>query len=793
MDLRELKKAKKREKLLMKQLQQERVNEKCSEWEELNMNQELHPISHYINDREEMIKQMFNVVSERQLMKMLPPELKGMSVEELQADCLIQLVGMSKKRIMAILEGRELESSSESPSESDLDGTSMEEEPETIVKASKNKKSKKACKRTASTALQDTQKHAVLNSKKVKTKHRVKKEKIEVIESEESDNDVVDINTAATIKEAGVLPEKENVEHKGKTLLEILELEMRAKAIRALLERENQPEEEKQLKNEANKNPESAKTENTMGTTVEQVVNNVKEGIADKNNATDLIPSANEKDSEDIVILDEEIIKIDLTSDDDTPSKADDTSTKTADIVTEKEPNLNSQSTAVLQSDKPGSSTEISCERISSTVEKSSTSPEKSNWAQRWLDSSKVKKVVSTSKMCTNIRRKIKKSLMLKTKQVEESQPVVEAEPQLPIQEFSGSTHEYELLKKLVKKKKNDELSNQEKNESNTQEGIESQLRENSESNEQEGANLELQENSESHLQQHSVSNLEETLDSQPQDNRLTESSLQEDSNSQPLDESEAPLQEYSDSQPQDKNEAPLQEDLDSQPQEESVSSLQENLDSHPQDKNEPDLREDSELQLQEDNDSNLRVVTSESKEIGELNQEDVRRESQEENESPIQENKEGEEEEDEDRSQTQENSEIEKTENIQSNSQECSRSSSVYENSESNTQEISDAIAKEDSESIPDEIRELNSHKGKESSLHKNSEFNSSEDIEADRDENSETLLKSSTNSPENNELNAQDHIEQDSGAIENNSVDSNNSNEDTESETEDCGDDTE
>jgi hypothetical protein len=54
------------------------------------------PIGHYINDKEEMITQVFSVIRGRKLRAMLPPFLADIELDDLKALCLEQLMGMSK-------------------------------------------------------------------------------------------------------------------------------------------------------------------------------------------------------------------------------------------------------------------------------------------------------------------------------------------------------------------------------------------------------------------------------------------------------------------------------------------------------------------------------------------------------------------------------------------------------------------------------------------------------------------------------------------------------------------------
>ncbi|VVC34108.1 Hypothetical protein CINCED_3A015265 [Cinara cedri] len=157
----------------------------------------LYPLSHYANDPKQLINELFSVVRGKRLARLIPPELKDMTFEELKADCLIQLLCMSKKRVLATLEGREMNSSSDSDDSVDYQ---------------REKKDETSHKRS----------------------HREKKTKL--------------------LKKKKVETESESEEKEGKTLLEILELEMKAKAIRALLgpnqKEDNNTQVEEAIKNE---------------------------------------------------------------------------------------------------------------------------------------------------------------------------------------------------------------------------------------------------------------------------------------------------------------------------------------------------------------------------------------------------------------------------------------------------------------------------------------------------------------------------------------------------------------
>ncbi|XP_072928684.1 caspase activity and apoptosis inhibitor 1 [Hemitrygon akajei] len=71
----------------------------------------LKPISSYISDRKEMLEQCFRVIGEKKLQKMLPDILKSCSVEEIKSLCLEQLMLLSNKKLLQIIEGDDLGSS----------------------------------------------------------------------------------------------------------------------------------------------------------------------------------------------------------------------------------------------------------------------------------------------------------------------------------------------------------------------------------------------------------------------------------------------------------------------------------------------------------------------------------------------------------------------------------------------------------------------------------------------------------------------------------------------------------
>lgn len=95
---------------------------------DMDIKKELHPLSYYIYDRNELINQAFKVIGDHKLRNMCSSGLRSIPHEELKALCLKQLEGMSKKRIKNVLVGREMEDSSatDEDSEDDQNGDMIE-------------------------------------------------------------------------------------------------------------------------------------------------------------------------------------------------------------------------------------------------------------------------------------------------------------------------------------------------------------------------------------------------------------------------------------------------------------------------------------------------------------------------------------------------------------------------------------------------------------------------------------------------------------------------------------------
>ncbi|KAM6895194.1 caspase activity and apoptosis inhibitor 1 isoform 1-T1 [Lycodopsis pacificus] len=99
----------------------------------LNLSLPFKPITAYVADKREMLEQCLHVLGEKKLRKMLPDELKDCSLEEIQKMCWDQLELISENNLTQILAGEELTSGSnegtteetlESQQDNNVDSTS---------------------------------------------------------------------------------------------------------------------------------------------------------------------------------------------------------------------------------------------------------------------------------------------------------------------------------------------------------------------------------------------------------------------------------------------------------------------------------------------------------------------------------------------------------------------------------------------------------------------------------------------------------------------------------------------
>ncbi|XP_026500781.2 E3 ubiquitin-protein ligase RBBP6 [Vanessa tameamea] len=165
---------------------------------------EEHDLAYYIHDRVELMHQVFSIIKPKELKAMAPECVQDISIDDLQELCTEELLGISSKRLCAILDGADpptdTESSSSEPMETiSLDSISSDEE-------------------ILSQPCAKTKKHKHRKHKS-KGKHKRK--------NSDSSNKDQEIEERSKASRAGL------------TVLELLELQARARAIRAQLQQDN--------------------------------------------------------------------------------------------------------------------------------------------------------------------------------------------------------------------------------------------------------------------------------------------------------------------------------------------------------------------------------------------------------------------------------------------------------------------------------------------------------------------------------------------------------------------------
>ncbi|KAK7169941.1 hypothetical protein R3I94_000241 [Phoxinus phoxinus] len=231
----------------------------------LDLNKAFKPISAYMQDRKEMLEQSFNVLGEIKLKKMLPDELKDCSFNEIKKLCWDQLQELSEIHLLEILEGKELSVTAapegnnltDSQQDSNVDSTSsLIENPEMEEKQGAGSgedsdvlsinaeiddsdiEGHKVIKAEESVLRDVTQPPApVMQSPEPKVElqqdiDRSVSEILALTPSEPSkDLRTESLDKSATIENAPAAP----TEQPSAQQLELLELEMRARAIKALM------------------------------------------------------------------------------------------------------------------------------------------------------------------------------------------------------------------------------------------------------------------------------------------------------------------------------------------------------------------------------------------------------------------------------------------------------------------------------------------------------------------------------------------------------------------------------
>ncbi|MCI4394835.1 hypothetical protein PGIGA_G00173360 [Pangasianodon gigas] len=117
------------------------VKEEPSDIEEggLDLTVPFKPISAYVSDRQEMLEQCFHVLGQNKLKKMLPDELKDCTFTEIKTLCWDQLQQLSENNLLQILEGKEVTANSEAE-EKETKRTSVDSQQDNIVDSTSSMK-----------------------------------------------------------------------------------------------------------------------------------------------------------------------------------------------------------------------------------------------------------------------------------------------------------------------------------------------------------------------------------------------------------------------------------------------------------------------------------------------------------------------------------------------------------------------------------------------------------------------------------------------------------------------------
>ncbi|CAK9819032.1 Caspase activity and apoptosis inhibitor 1 [Anthophora plagiata] len=187
---------------------------------------DLKPIKGYLSDTRELARQLFKSVKAGKIQMMLPQVLKKMDLGQLEEWCANELSGLSKRRIVYILNGQPMLESSDT-TESDDSGPSLE----IISDTEEWFTDEDMCKK------EESSKMLKGKVKKDRIKQKGKPQLPKKNDNKLNQKKVLD-NTYKNIQVKKEEDVDVNKEKEGDSLLDLLELEMRARAIRALIRKE---------------------------------------------------------------------------------------------------------------------------------------------------------------------------------------------------------------------------------------------------------------------------------------------------------------------------------------------------------------------------------------------------------------------------------------------------------------------------------------------------------------------------------------------------------------------------
>ncbi|CAG9827300.1 unnamed protein product [Diabrotica balteata] len=178
-----------------------------------------HELSYYLNDRVKLMKEVLKIIKPRKIKSMAPDCMKSMDIEEINSMLLEELLGISNKRLKYIFNGQNLneESSSTDPEDQPDDVISLDDISDDdleIIDLDQDSEVKKGKKHR--TRIKEEHKHKKIKKEKQDKDHGLEKYKREKSKNEET--------------EPNPMSEKNLM-----SVLELLELQARARAIRSQL------------------------------------------------------------------------------------------------------------------------------------------------------------------------------------------------------------------------------------------------------------------------------------------------------------------------------------------------------------------------------------------------------------------------------------------------------------------------------------------------------------------------------------------------------------------------------
>lgn len=88
-----------------------------------NPDEDLKPLSFYVKDRLELTRQLFSCLKSKQIKCRLPKNLQNKSIARIQQICLDEILGISTKRLLSVINNTTCPADTES--ESDMEHVSL--------------------------------------------------------------------------------------------------------------------------------------------------------------------------------------------------------------------------------------------------------------------------------------------------------------------------------------------------------------------------------------------------------------------------------------------------------------------------------------------------------------------------------------------------------------------------------------------------------------------------------------------------------------------------------------------